>query len=180
MKRRNRGVTLFEVLLAIAIVSSLAGFGLRAYVLSSRVAAVNRLAHERLELSREFDAAMREIIQSATGTAARAADYERKDGTLVLQLPARGALDRRAVVSRVPESGAPFILTMDATGSAWELERVDTYRQPLSLLKFTEEPSGLITCRYRIAFEPGEREHDAMPVHEVYAAPRGLSWEQTP
>ena len=168
------GYTLLEVLLVGVLMSSLLGMGLKLYISAQAMTEVTRLAHGRLEQSRRLDHDIRAVIQQATGLADAAGNYRADADTLVLELPPEQGKVQRAVVSRAPSTGMPFIARMEQAGEAWQPLDFDTYSHPLSVLAFDTATPGLVRCEYQLALETGERVPDEIPTQVLWAHPRGM------
>ena len=168
------GYTLLEVLLVGVLMSSLLGMGLKLYISAQAMTEVTQLAHGRLEQSRRLDHDIRAVIQQATGLADAAGNYRADADTLVLELPPEQGKVQRAVVSRAPSTGMPFIARMEKAEDAWQPLDFDIYSHPLSVLAFDTATPGLVRCEYQLALEKGERVPAEIPTQVLWAHPRGM------
>ncbi|MBI1320599.1 MAG: prepilin-type N-terminal cleavage/methylation domain-containing protein [Candidatus Hydrogenedens sp.] len=173
-KHTRAGITLLELMVVMAVFGSMLGMGMKLLFTAQRLSAVSLLAHERLEEARTFDAALRDIIQRASGFAEAAGDYRAEDETLVLRMAEVDGGDLRAVIGRVPETQRPFIAMLRQSDGAWQAERFQVFPLPLSGLRFqADAQANLVRCRYSLALEPGERKPAEIPVLTTWAALRG-------
>jgi len=172
----NRGITLIELLVVIGVFGALLTMGMKTHQTGQRMAALSVLAHDRIEAARTLDAALRAIIREGNGVAETAGSYTADADTLILRLAPDAGAERRAVVSRVPETQQPFIAVLRDESGAWTPERFDVFRLPLGGLAFHIE-AVLVRCRYSLALEPGERKPEEIPVMTTWAAMRGTGSE---
>ena len=172
----NRGISLLELLVVIGVLGALLTLGMKTHQTGQRMAALSVLAHHRIETARTLDAALRGIIREGVGMADTAGDYAADANTLILRLAPDSGVERRAVVSRVPETQQPFSAVLRDEDCTWNAERFDVFRLRLGGLAFETE-AALVRCRYSLALEPGERAPEDIPVMTTWAAMRGVGAE---
>lgn len=174
--RANRGLSLYEVVVTLAVAAVFITFAGRLFAVSSQVTALNGLHLARMHDLRALETAFRACVRESHGPIDRLDDHVAGPDLLLLRLPDDGAAARYALWGAFGESDHVIrhVLRREAQGLA--VERSQRFAFPVSGVRFETRhgPEGrpLAAIHFELRRETGERAVTEAPVYVVRASPR--------
>lgn len=170
---RRAGTSLLEVIATVALLGILVSLCLKMFVMDSRLTALNALHLNRLENLRAVQHRFRESVRESQGVVEGVLDYRTSEDQLVLRLADMEGIPRYTVWGAFAEADHLSMLQV-ALETPPQVERLETLNFPVEGVGFTQDPStGLVTLRFSLKHDAGERVSTSVPVHEIRAVPRG-------
>lgn len=134
-QRDSRGLTLLELIMALAVFMLLVNGAVKVYTGASRL---SQVAEAALQCVADIDVARDELMKycrSAQGFAASAGPYTASESLLLLQLDEA----RVAMLGQVEPDGPPVSMMVEVNGAAWEPIYVKALPDRVASLRFATE-----------------------------------------
>lgn len=132
---RERGASLLEMIVYIAVLAILVSLALQVFISGSRVSALGTATLDRMLVLADLDEDFVDTVRSARRIVSEVARYKTGPDMLVLELPAETGR-RYAVFGQLGETPQMNRLILVESQGTLEVERFATYRTDLSAISF--------------------------------------------
>jgi prepilin-type N-terminal cleavage/methylation domain-containing protein len=174
--RDCRGLSLFEMLVAVSIGSVLFVLCGQLFATSQRVLALNALAVQRVAAMVDTGDQFAAAVRDSAAVVARAGDHESGPRKLVLRMDSPDGAPRYCVLAEGERPGHWYRLDFELRDGGHAATRWVRFPLPLAEGRFEYDAgrpadARRVTFHYQLAREQGEREAP-MPTHTRVATPR--------
>lgn len=179
--RRNRqsGLSLFEVLMSVALLTIFLTLFGKVFVNSMQLSALNAQTLDRMLAASEIREEFTALVRASEGVAPGVGIHETGRDRIVLRMPATDGAACFVVLGSISREDRLSRMDVVANGEQYEVAHFQNYALPVAEIAFAVTPAAAggaacVSLDFQARPDAGERMPQPMR-HRCIAAPRGVS-----